>query len=53
VVSELVEKRLMEEVLYVLGVVEGSGGSGSFRDLLLVAGLSGVNAWEGVSDAGD
>ena len=36
----------MEEVLNVLGVVEGSCGGGALRDLLLVAGLTRVDTWK-------
>jgi hypothetical protein len=43
VLAELVEERLVKEVLDVLGVVEGSCGGGALRDLLLVAGLTRVD----------
>lgn len=39
----------MQEVLYILGVVEGRGWSGRFRGLLLVAWLSRIDAYEVLS----
>lgn len=43
VLAELVEEGLMEEVLDVLGVVEGSCGGRALGNLLLVAGFAGVD----------
>lgn len=45
VVAELLEERLMQEVLYVLGVVKGGGGSGPLGDLLLVARFARVDTY--------
>lgn len=39
----------MEEVLYVLGVVEGGGGSGPLGNLLLVARFARVDAYKFVN----
>jgi hypothetical protein len=43
--AELVDQRLMEEVLYILGVVESGRGSGTSGRLLLVAWLARINAY--------
>ena len=43
-VTELVQQRLMEEVLDVLRVVKGGVGRGGLRGLLLVPGLTRVNS---------
>jgi hypothetical protein len=37
VFAELIEQRLVKEVLDVLGVVKGSGGGGALGNLLLIA----------------
>jgi hypothetical protein len=46
VLAELIEEGFVEEVLDVLGVVEGGCGSRAFGDLLLVAGLARVDTFE-------
>jgi hypothetical protein len=44
-VTELVEQGLVEQILNVLGVVEGGVGSGGLGGLLLVPGLTGINSY--------
>jgi len=46
VVAEFGEQRLMEEVLNVFGVIKGGGWRRALLDLVLVAGLSGIDALE-------
>lgn len=43
--AELVDQRFVEEVLYVLGVVESRRRRGAFGRLLLVAWLAGVDTY--------
>lgn len=44
-ITELVQQGLMEQILDVLGVVEGGVGSGSLGSLLLVPGLTGIDSY--------
>lgn len=44
-VTELVEQRLVEQVLNVLGVVEGGVRGGGLGSLLLVPGLTRINSY--------
>jgi hypothetical protein len=44
-VTELVQQRLMKQILDILGVIEGGVGGGSLGGLLLVARLTGVDSF--------
>lgn len=44
-VTELVEQGLVEQILDVLGVVEGGVGGGGLGGLLLVPGLTGIDSY--------